>query len=455
MASLSELKKWIEKHSATVRDQYFQFLRFPSISTDPAYSKEMKKCSEWVSDFLVKKAKMKVECIETVGYPVVYAEDLSAGPNAPTLLIYGHYDVQPVDPLELWESDPFDPTEREGRIYARGAVDDKGQIFYAMLAIQCWKELGRKLSINVKFCIEGEEESASVGLAKALPQLKEKLRADFLLVVDSGQLDSETPAVTLGCRGIVALEVTLTGSKGDLHSGMYGGLAYNPNRALAELIAKLWDAEGHVQVKGFYDDVVELSESELSKYAFRFNPRSFSKEYGIEALGGERDRSPKEANCFRPTLEINGMFGGYTGAGMKTVIPAKATAKITCRLVPNQDPHKIAKQVTEFLKKNVVPGMKIQVDFHGGDAAFSGDPDSKLAKAVVKASTEVCGKQCENVVSGGSIPIVADLSRVTGAAAVCMGYGLPTDNIHAPNEHFDLGRLEKGFLTVARILELI
>jgi len=454
-SSLQQLKKWAEKNRAAIREDYFRFLQFPSISTDPEYAKEMILCADWLCGYIAKHTGMKAECIKTEGHPLVYAEDMRAGKEAPTVLVYGHYDVQPVDPLELWKSDPFEPTERNGLIYARGAVDDKGQIFYAVMAARCWKELGRELPINLKFCIEGEEESSSTGLAKALPKLKEKLRSDYLLIVDCGMLDKETPALSLGCRGMLPLEVTLTGSNSDLHSGLHGGLAYNPNRALAELLAKLWDQNGRVQVKGFYDDVLETTEDDFKKFAFRFDKMDYSKEFGIEALGGEKDRTPLEANCLRPTIEINGMYGGYIGAGIKTVIPAHATAKLTCRLVPNQDPKKIGKQIAEFLKKHVVPGMKIKIDLNEGEPAFRGNPDSLLAKAVSLAATEVCSKKCENTLSGGSIPIIAKMIEASGAEVVGMGYGLPEDNIHAPNESFDMGRFEKGFLTVARALELL
>lgn len=455
MSPLFAFKNWLHVHQKILKEAYFQFLKIPSISTDPAYNQEMIRCADWLKEYLKQKVHLHAEVIPTEGHPLVYAEDLSAGAQAPTLLIYGHYDVQPVDPLELWDSPPFEPTERNGLIYARGAVDDKGQIFFAILAIQAWKELGRKLPVNIKFCIEGEEESSSLGLSKALASLKEKLKADFLLVPDFGSLDEKTPALSLGARGIVCLEVTLTGSNTDLHSGMYGGLAYNPNRALAELLAKCWDAEGRVQIDGFYDEVHEPSQEELSQYAFRFDPKTGAKEMGVEALGGEKGRSFLEANCFRPTFEINGMSGGYTGVGFKTVIPAKAVAKISCRLVPHQNPKKIQESIVAFLKRNVHPGMKLNVTVLSSDAAFRGDPHSSLAKAVAEAATEVTGIPCAYILSGGSIPIVADLVRQTGAKVTGMGYGLPEDNIHAPNESFDWERLEKGFLTVARSIELL
>ncbi len=445
-------KDWMDQNRKEVKEDLFQFLRFSSISTDPTYSKEIFKCAEWLKTYIQKHTQMKTELIQTEGYPLVYAEDMSAGASAPTLLIYGHYDVQPIDPIEEWESDPFQPAEREGKIYARGAADDKGQIFYALIAARAFRELGYQLPINLKFCIEGEEEAASVGLSKSLPKLTEKLKADSLLVIDFDQFDRKNAALTLGARGIVALEVKLIGSNGDLHSGIHGGIAYNPNRALVELLAKVWDEKGHVQIEGFYDDVLEVAKKE---FAFRFDEESLRKEFGIEAIGGEKGRPFIENNYFRPTFEINGISGGYTGVGFKTVIPAYSRAKISCRLVPNQNPSKIAKQVAKFLRENVVKGMRIEVKDLGGEKAFRGRSDSDLAKAVSLASSEVMGNPCKNVMSGGSIPIVAQMVDTLGLEVVGMGYGLPSDNIHAPNEHFEWDRFENGFLTVARILELL
>ncbi len=451
MSSLNLFKKWMESHRTEVRDDYYHFLRFKSISTDPAYAQDVRACAEWLKNYIGKHTGMSAEVIETEGYPLVYAEEMSQGPDAPTVLAYGHYDVQPVDPLELWNNDPFEPTERNGKIYARGAVDDKGQIFYAIAALRAWKELGRKLPINFKFCIEGEEESASVGLSKSLPKLKNRLKADALLVVDFDQFDPETPALSLGARGLATFEVTLTGSKSDLHSGIHGGMAYNPNRAMVELLGKVFDEKGRIQIEGFYDDVLEASGS----FDFRYDKENYSKEFAIGAIGGERGRTLADNNGFRPTFEINGMTGGYTGPGFKTVIPAKAVAKISCRLVPNQKPRKIAEAVAHFLKSHVTPGMKIEVKDLGGEEGFRGNADSKLAKAISQAASEVTGKRCKNIVSGGSIPIVASMVKLLGVEVVGMGYGLPTDDIHAPNEHFDWGRFEKGFLTVARALELV
>jgi acetylornithine deacetylase/succinyl-diaminopimelate desuccinylase-like protein len=454
MISLAELKKWYQQRAPEILSDYFSFLRIASISADPSRKLDCIRAANFLCQYM-KKGGLNAETIETKGLPLVYAEDLSAGPSAPTLLIYGHYDVQPVDPLDLWESLPFEPTLREGQIYARGAVDDKGQIFYAILAAICWKSLGILWNINVKFCIEGEEESQSLGLRLALPHLKDKLKADYLLIVDFDELDKDKPAIALGARGLVGLEVTLTGSRVDLHSGICGGIAYNPNRALVELLSRLWDEEGRVQVPHFYDGVKDASLQELEAYTYLHDANYYKKTFGIHAFGGEKGRSLQERNCLRPTLEINGISGGYTGVGMKTVIPARASAKISCRLVSGQDPQKVGDAVAQFLKDRVVEGMEIHIERQSGSYAFLGDPNSSLARAVAKASQEVTGVSCKNTLSGGSIPIIEEMRQACGAEVVGMGFGLPDDQIHAPNEHFDMHRFEQGFLTVGRTLGLL
>jgi acetylornithine deacetylase/succinyl-diaminopimelate desuccinylase-like protein len=453
--SLAQLKKWIEAHRAEVEKDYFEFLRFASISADPEFAQEMQKCSHWLQNYIEKHTDLKAAIIDTKGYPLVYAESRKNDSSIPTVLIYGHYDVQPVDPLELWKSKPFEPTHRDGKIYARGAVDDKGQIFYAVVALRAMKELGIAPAANVKLCIEGEEESSSKGLSESLRFLKDKLKTDFLLVVDFDQFDPQTPALSLGARGILSLEVKLIGSNSDLHSGIHGGMAYNPNKALVQLLSQLWDESGRIVVPGFYDDVLEPEEKERTHFAFRYTKESYAKEFGITAIGGEKGKSLVENNTLRPTLEINGIGGGYTGAGFKTVIPKEAIAKISCRLVPNQDPEKLICQLTQFLQKHVPGGMKMEITSFGGEAAFRGSASSPLAKAVSNAATEVTGKECKNMLSGASIPIIAKMQGVLGCEVVGMGYGLPTDDIHAPNEHFEWSRFEKGFLTVARALEKI
>lgn len=454
MVSLLELKKWYKEHSAQILRDYFHFLSIPSISTDPAYKSACEIAADWLCAYM-NKGGLKTERIETSGLPLVYAEDLSAGKEAATVLIYGHYDVQPVDPLELWKSPPFEPTIRDGQVYARGAVDDKGQIFYAVMAALCWKSLGIPLKVNLKFCIEGEEESQSLGLKLALPKLKEKIKSDYLLVADFDQLAPNCPAISFGARGMVSLEVALTGSNMDLHSGMCGGIAYNPNRALVELLSQLWDEEGRVSVPHFYDGVAEVSEEDLARYTFLHDHAYYIKTFGIHAFGGEKGRSLQEANWFRPTLEINGISGGYTGVGVKTVIPSMASAKISCRLVPFQDPEKVLFAISDFLKKKVVKGMQIKITEHSGAPAFRGAQNSRLAHAVSKAAEEVTGAICKNTLAGGSIPVIGEMAAICGAEVVGMGFGLSDDNIHAPNEHFDMHRFEQGFLTVGRTLGLL
>ncbi len=451
LSSMQEFILWYRQHLAQIKEDYFRFLRFASISADPTYRQDVLDCAEFLKKYL-EQGGLKAELIATSGYPIVYAEDLSAGAKAETLLIYGHYDVQPVDPTDLWKSPPFEPTEREGKIFARGAVDDKGQIFYACVAAIAWKNMGRSLPVNLKFCIEGEEESHSMGIIKALPSLKKKLECDSLLIVDFDSMPDGSPAVSLGARGCLGLEVTLTGSNQDLHSGILGGVAYNPNRAMVELLAKLWDENGRVTAAGFYEDVEPIQND---KYAYTLDKDALKRDFGIEAIGGEKGHTLKESNWFRPTLEINGIFGGYTGAGMKTVIPAIATAKISCRLVVHQDPDKVGKAIGSFLEKNAPKGMKVKVTYQGGVGAYRSHPDSPLVKAVMKSASEITGKRAEHILSGGSIPIAADFARVLGVEVVGMGVGLPTDNIHSPNEHFDMLRFEQGFLTVARMLELL
>jgi acetylornithine deacetylase/succinyl-diaminopimelate desuccinylase-like protein len=448
---MKELQAWVDQHFEEIKKDFYTFLRFKTISADPESKDECASCAKWLGA-VCKKLGLHTEIIETAGQPLVYAEDLSAGPRARTLLIYGHYDVQPVDPIELWKSDPFEPVEKHGSVFARGALDDKGQIFYALMGLRALRELSRPLPVNLKFCIEGEEEFGSKGLLKMLPSLKKKLSADDLLVVDFDILEENSPSINLGARGILTMDVLLSGSSTDLHSGLFGGVAYNPNRALAELLTECWDENGRVQVPHFYDDVVELSKEEKELFSHGYSEK-FIADAGIKAHGGEKGKTLQEANWFQPTFEINGMAGGYAGPGFKTVIPAEAKAKISCRLVPNQDPEKIGRHVSDFLHKKIKKGIKIEVKVsEAGTRAYRGSPDSKLAQAAVSTYEEIFHKKCVRMVSGGSIPVGYDLIQATNASIVGIGYGLPSDNIHAPNEHFGLDRFKKGILTVASLL---
>lgn len=442
---------WFDAHIKQIQKDYFEFLRFPSISAQIGYRDDCLKTAAWLRDYL-HQGGFVARLIETQGLPLVYAENLNAGKDAPTLLIYGHYDVQPVDPLELWKSPPFEPTERDGSIYARGAVDDKGQIFYTLLALLSWKKEHGSLPVNLKICIEGEEESHSAGFFGVLPQLGDVLKADYLLVPDFDQVDSDTPAISLGARGMAALELELKGSLEDLHSGIYGGIAYNPNRALVELLGKLWDEQGKVTVPGFYEFVKEPTPSERESFFFPHEASFYQSVCGIYQLGGETERSLQERNWFRPTLEIHGLLGGYTGIGMKTVIPASASAKLTSRLVPGQDPAAITHALVNFFKQNTPPGMHLHIKTYPGAEAFRGQIDSLLVRAVsfgIKATT---GKEPCKLLSGASIPVIAELMKVAQADVVGMGVGLSDDRIHAPNERFDMKRFKEGFCIVSGML---
>ncbi|MDE3055347.1 MAG: M20/M25/M40 family metallo-hydrolase [Verrucomicrobiota bacterium] len=451
--SLQDLKNWFATHREEIRRDYFTFLRFPSISADPERKSDCIACAEWLVSFL-KKADISAELVPTSGLPLVFGK--MEGKRKETLLLYGHYDVQPAVPLEEWRSPPFEPTERDGMVYARGAVDDKGQIFYALLALRAYKELGMELPCQIKLCIEGEEESSSSGLIDSLGKLGSQLQAESLLVIDFDQWERDIPALTLGARGIAALELKLRGSRLDLHSGIYGGIAYNPNRALVQLLAGLWDAEGRVQVPHFYDGIAPLSAEEQKMCQYPHERAWFSEQFGIRAFGGEKGASLQEASWFYPTLEINGIGGGYVGPGVKTVIPAIAEARITCRLVPHQDPDQVLNALTAYLQSRVPDGMELELVRHKGMPAFRGSPNSLLAKAVARSSEEVTGNSCRYILTGGSIPVVPALVSALQIKEVAgMGYGSLEDQIHAPNERFDFYRFEQGFLTVGRMLELL
>lgn len=449
--STEQLKKWYRDHQDRIMKDFFTFLSFPSISTDPKHEEDSRRCALWVSEYLTHIG-LQAEIWETPGLPVVFASYLKAGPKRPTILIYHHYDVQPVDPLELWHSDPFTPVVKKNQVYARGAVDNKGQCFFSLTALKAVFEMAQSLDINIKVFIEGEEESGGRGTAVAIQQKKEMLKADHLLVIDFDIPGPGVPGITLGMRGLVAVDVECVNSSIDLHSGVHGGVALNPNRVLASLLAQIWEPNGKVAIPHFYDDVKTLSKEHCSFIDMSFNKQQYEHSFGVKAYANEEGYSIRESNWLRPTVEINGMWGGYTGAGFKTVIPSKAHAKISCRLVPEQDPEKIAKALSAFLKEKAPEGIKVSVDFHSGDSAYRSSFDSPIVKTAALAYEEVFGKPCRYMLSGGSVPIVVDLAAATGADVAMIGMGLVDDDIHAPNEHFGLDRLELGYLTVAKIL---
>ncbi len=454
--SLPDLKSTYAHIKSGALKDFFKFLTFQSISADPDSVPQLQACVSWLSDYL-KSSGLDVEVWKTEKHPVIFASHLKAGPNAPTVLIYNHYDVQPVDPIDLWSSPPFEPQVRNNEVFARGAQDNKGQCFYTIQAIKALLAAFGELPVNLKLIIEGEEETGSHSLSKILSSKKKALKADYLVIVDVGIPDEKTPAVTLGARGIVTMDVSLQGSNTDMHSGSHGGIAYNPLHALVELLSKLRDpATGQITVPGFYDDVTPLTKSEHDQLSFHFDEEKYKKEFAAIPTGGEKGYSPKERSWTRPTIEINGINGGYNGPGFKTVIPAKATAKLSCRLVPHQDPQKIGHLVADFLKKNASKGVQVEVKVHeGGGPAVRASPDSPIVKAFAEAYQEIFQAPTRYTLTGGSIPIVSELAKACEGEVVLVGLGLSGDQIHAPNEHFGLDRFEQGFLLISRALTLL
>ncbi len=454
---MEKLKEDYAKNKEQILKEFFTFLKFESISTDPAYNTPVKECANWLVDY-IKASGFQVEVWPTAGHPVIFASNLSAGPDKPTLLIYNHYDVQPIDPLNLWTTPPFEPTIKNGEIYARGAQDNKGQCFYVIQALRALFKSQNGFPLNIKLCIEGEEECGSTNLSSLLKKevMQKQLKADYLAIVDMGIRTPDVPAITLGVRGLITFEVRLQGSKTDLHSGSHGGIAYNPLHALVEILAKLHDKEGHVTVPGFYEDLIELDPEAKELIAWNFDPHAYELMFGAKPLGGEKNYSPWERAWNRPTLEINGLAGGYTGPGFKTVIPAKALAKISCRLISNQDPLKISERVIAYIKELTPQGIECEVELlKGGGKAIRANPHSILVKAFAQAYEELFQKPCEYIFDGGSIPIVTQLAEVSQSEVILLGLGLPNDQIHAPNEHFGIDRLEKGFLVMYRALEIL
>ena len=438
-----------------IQEDYFNFLRFKSISSEVEFKSEVLDCAIWLKNYL-EEGQFKVEFWEGNGHPVVFGENLDAGPDKPTILFYGHYDVQPVDPLNLWESPPFEPVLKDGNVYARGAQDNKGQAMYVISALRSLIKNNGKLPVNVKLCIEGEEECGSFLLQEKLKLKKAELKADYLAVVDLFVASEDHPTIPLGFRGITTMTMEITGSNTDLHSGSHGGIVYNPNHALVEILAKLRDDTGKITVPGFYEDVTEVDEAIRSKMPEDTNPENYEQIFGAKPIGGEKAYNMLESASMRPTLEINGLAGGYAGDGFKTVIPAKALAKISCRLVPDQDPDKIWKQVTDYIKKIAPEGLSIDFPGHPeGGKPFRSDHNSFIVKSLARVYQEIAGVEPGYFLEGGSIPVISNLVEAVGGETVLMGWGMIDDNMHAPNELFGMRRFKKGFLSIARLLEVI
>lgn len=450
---MTNWKDLYQNRREAVISDYYKLLRFPSISSEPGYKQDLLACADWLVNFLQEMG-FETELWETTGHPVIFASHLKAGPNKPTVLIYNHYDVQPVDPLEKWDTPPFEPTDKGGVIYARGAQDNKGQCTYVLQALKALIETEHELPLNVKLCIEGEEETGSSGLSSILQSKKKQLQADYLVIADLDIRKPGVPAVTLGIRGIVTMEVEVHSSSIDLHSGTHGGVVYNPIHALNEILSKLRDRTGRIAVPGFYDDVEEFDANLRERLALDFDETAYREHFGASPTGGEKQYTPFERAWTRPTIEVNGIIGGYTGPGFKTVIPGAATAKVSCRLVPNQDPQKIGRLVANFIEQQAPEGVTVKVTLNpGGGMAVRAHPGSKAVEAFSKAYSEVFSAPCEYILEGGSIPIVTELSAASGGDVVLMGVGLHEDMVHAPNEHFGLDRLEQGFLVMIHALQ--
>jgi len=425
-------------------NQLSAFLRIASISALSAHKADIRQAAQWLAAECKRIGLSGVQVLETGGHPLVYAERMDH-PGKPVALIYGHYDVQPVDPLNLWQTPPFEPSVRDGKIYARGASDDKGQVFMHVKVLEAILEADGQLPFNVKLLIEGEEEIGSANLDRFIAANKELLKADVVVISDTGLYARGVPSLTYGLRGLAALEVRVNGAKGDLHSGLFGGAAPNAAHGLIQLLASLRRADGGVAVQGFYDGVQDLTPEERHSYAsLGFDEEAYKRALGVTALPGEPGFSPLERTWARPTLEINGIFGGFQGEGTKTVIPAEAGAKITCRLVPNQDPAQVAGAVEKHLLANCPPGVTVTVTKHGGSPASITPIDHPAIRAALAALAEAYGTEARFIRGGGSIPVVGTFQRLLGAPSVLMGFGLDDENFHAPNEHFNLENFDAG-----------
>jgi len=447
------LKTYVETHKERFLNELFDLLKLPSVSADSAYEKDVIATAKFVAKSLEKAGCTQVELCETKGYPIVYAEKL-VDPKLPTVLVYGHYDVQPADPIELWDSPPFEPLIKttelhpEGAIFARGACDDKGQMYMHIKALEFMTSTDQ-LPCNVKFMIEGEEEVGSENLGAFVAEQSEKLSNDVILISDTGMISKDTPSITTGLRGLSYVEVEVTGPNRDLHSGIYGGAVANPINILSKMIASLHDANNRITIHGFYDKVEELSKGERAAMAEApFSLENYKKALDIEAVYGENGYSTNERNSIRPTLDVNGIWGGYTGEGAKTVIASKAYAKISMRLVPNQDHHEITALFKTHFESIAPEGVRVKVTPHHGGQGYVTPIDNIGYQAASKAYFDTFGKNPIPQRGGGSIPIVALFEEHLKSKTILMGFGLNSDAIHSPNEHYGVFNYLKGIETI-------
>lgn len=446
--------QYLEAHKDEAVKRLQDFLRIASVSTDPARKDDTRKGADWVQNFF-KGCGIKSEIVETKGHPCVIADSGSDG-TGPTILVYGHYDVQPARDETLWKSPPFEPTLRDGSIFARGSADDKGQVLTHMLAAEAWMKTAGKLPIRVKFLIEGEEEIGSPNLDDIIHRHRDRLACDYVALSDTAKFDAKSPAITVGTKGLIYKEVTVYGPKQDLHSGSYGGTVVNPGNALAALIASFHDADRRVTVPGFYDDVAEVSaEEKKAMAALPFDEKAYQEYTGVPMLDGEKGRTTMERRWVRPTLDVNGMFGGFTGEGASTIIPAKMGAKVSMRLVPNQDPKKISDAFEKSVRERLPKSVRVEIDQHSFCGPYVSKLDSPGMRAAAAAVEAGFGKKPVYIREGGSLPILPLFRQVLGADSLMLGFCDPNCNAHGPNEFFAVSDLHNGAKTAAHFLALL
>ncbi len=448
---MADVHGYIDQNLGRFRTELFDFLRIPSVSARSENTPDVKRAAEWLAERM-REAGLETSVEPTAGHPVVIGEWRKAGPNAPTVLIYGHYDVQPAEPLDLWTTPPYEPDVRDGRIYARGSVDDKGQLYMHVKAIESLMEANGSLPVNVIVLAEGEEEVGSENLMPFVQQHAERLRGDYIIVSDTTMFAPGMPTIGASLRGLAYFEINVRGPGQDLHSGTYGGAVLNPAIALSKIIASFHDENGHVVIPGFYDDVNAAADFREQISKLPFNESEFLKETGSSAISGEKDFTTLERLWIRPTLEVNGMLSGYTGEGSKTVLPSRAMAKVSCRLVPDQDPEKIREQFTAYVNSRAPAGVEVEVTYLHGGKPWRAKLGGKLYDAAARALQTAFGREPVYAGEGGSIPIVSEFERVLKAPVLLMGFGLPGENAHAPDEWMSVENYEKGTHACAELL---
>ncbi len=450
---MSELSAFLKEHEARHLEELKELLRIPSVSTDPAHAGDVRRAAEWVRANL-EAAGVPATLHETAGYPIVYGERLDAGPEAPTVLVYGHYDVQPPDPLELWTTGPFEPTVRDGRLYARGATDDKGQMFAWLKAAEAHLAVRGKLPVNLKFMIEGEEEVGSKHLSSYVESHKAQLGCDAVVISDSPMFAPELPSITYGLRGLAYFEIEARGPEMDLHSGLFGGAVPNPINALARIIAQLHDDQGRITVPGFYEHVRDLTVEEREAWAaLPHDDEAFRASVGAAGLRGEEGFSTLERIWGRPTLDCNGIWGGFTGEGAKTVLPAVAKAKFSCRLVPDQSPEDIEAKMAAYIESLAPAGVRVKLTHLHGGRPILFNPENPAVQAARRAFGAAYTAPAVNIRGGGSIPVVADFSDILQVPVVLMGFGLSDDRLHSPDEKYDLVCFYNGIRAATAFLD--